>query len=204
MKYRSIARDARVEHEILRSRFIGIATRVFSLDDFAELVREQRREHPDAAHVCSAAIVGEHGEASRSSDDGEPSGTAGAPMLQSILRQELTDVGVIVVRYFGGTKLGAGGLLRAYSGAASDALSAAGRVHRVTTKRVSAEVDLAEVGRIDNALRTRGLEPAVEYGSSAHLTVHVDTSELTAVQDQLRSLGVPTHVGADGYREVPR
>lgn len=125
-------------------------------------------------------------------------------MLQSILRLELTDVGVIVVRYFGGTKLGAGGLLRAYSGAASGALGAAGRVRRVTTKRVSADVDLAEVGRIDHALRTRGLEPAVEYGSSAHLTVDVDMSELTAVQDQLRSLGVLTHVGADGYREVTR
>ncbi|HIY65316.1 MAG TPA: IMPACT family protein [Candidatus Agrococcus pullicola] len=202
MEYRSIARDARIEHEILRSRFIGIAARLFSLDDFAELVREQRREHPDAAHVCSAAIIGEHGESSRSSDDGEPSGTAGAPMLQAIVRRELTDVGVIVVRYFGGTKLGAGGLLRAYSNAASDALSAAGRVQRIATKRLLAQVDLAEVGRIDNALRTRGFEPAVEYGSSAHLAVDVDASELAGVQDQLRSLGILTHVGEDGYREV--
>lgn len=202
MEYRSIAENARIEHDIQRSRFIGLSYRVFSLDEFGELVRQQRREHPDAAHVCTAAIVGDHGEASRSSDDGEPSGTAGAPMLQSILRQGLTDVGVIVVRYFGGIKLGAGGLLRAYSGAASDALDAADRVTRVPTVQLLAEANFSEIGKVENELRNRGLEPTIEYGASAKLQTDVDVSALDGVQDHLRSLGIESLIGADGYREV--
>lgn len=123
-------------------------------------------------------------------------------MLQSILRHGLSDVGVIVVRYFGGIKLGAGGLLRAYSGAASDALEAAGRVTRVTTVRLLAEMDFNEIGRVENALRNRGLEPEVAYGTSAKLEVDVDASLLEAVRDQLRSLGIESDVGQEGYREV--
>lgn len=202
MEYRSIARDARIEHDIQRSRFIGLAYRVFSLEDFGELVRQQRREHPDAAHVCTAAIVGDNGEASRSNDDGEPSGTAGSPMLQAILRQQLTDVGVIVVRYFGGIKLGAGGLVRAYAGAASDALEAAGRTSRVTTTSVHAEVSFSEIGKIENALRGRGLEPVIEYGASASLQVEVDGAEMDAVRDQLGTLGIESTLGDSGYREI--
>ena len=200
--YASIAADATVEHEIQRSRFIGHAVRVHDLDTFAELVRQQRREHPDARHVCSAAVVGDNGEASRSSDDGEPSGTAGAPMLQSILQQGLTDVGVIVVRYFGGIKLGAGGLVRAYAGSATAALDAAGRRHRVATQQLIASVGIADAGRIEHALRTGGFEPVVDYGLVASITVDVDRDRLAAVQDQLATLGVEHELGPIGFREV--
>lgn len=200
--YASIAADAVIEHEIQRSRFIGLAVRIRTLDEFAERVREQRRLHPDSRHVCSAAVAGDHGEASRSNDDGEPSGTAGAPMLQSILQQGLTDVGVIVVRYFGGIKLGAGGLVRAYAGAATDALAAAGRRHRIATNRLSMRVSIADAGRIEHALRTGGLEPSIDYGTEAAISVDADLARVDALLDQLATMGVQAARGADGFREV--
>ncbi|MGO1392450.1 IMPACT family protein [Agrococcus casei] len=200
--YASIARDASIENEIQRSRFIGVAVRVSSLEQFTEHVRLQRRAHPDARHVCTAAVVGAGGEASRSNDDGEPSGTAGAPMLQAILQQRLTDVGVIVVRYFGGTKLGAGGLIRAYAGAATDALAAAGRRHRVATRQLLLTLPIADAGRIEHALRVQGLEPEVTYGLDASLVVDVDADRLASVRDQLASLGVEHQFGERGFREV--
>lgn len=200
--YASVAGDAVIEHEIQRSRFLGHAVRVFDLDVFSERVRQLRRAHPDARHVCSAAVIGAGGEASRSSDDGEPAGTAGSPMLQAILQQGLTDVGVIVVRYFGGTKLGAGGLIRAYAGAATDALAHAGKVVRVQTQRLLVTAPIAEVGKLDNTLRIHGLEPTIGYGLEAKLQVDVAAADVADLRDQLATLGFDSELGEVGFREV--
>ena len=200
--YTSIAREHTIEIEIQRSRFIATAVRVFDLDTFADRVLAERRAHRDARHVCTAAIVGAHGEASRSNDDGEPSGTAGAPMLQSIMQQSLTDVGVIVVRYFGGIKLGAGGLTRAYAQSATDALAGAGRVHRVPTQQVICTAPAADAGRIEHALRTQGFEPEVTYGVECTMIVDAQRAVLPALCDQLASLAIPHALGAEGFIEV--
>lgn len=200
--YASIQREHSIELEIQRSRFIATAVRVFDLETFAERIQAQRRAHRDARHVCTAAIVGAGGEASRSNDDGEPSGTAGAPMLQSIMQQSLTDVGVIVVRYFGGIKLGAGGLTRAYAQSATDALAGAGRVRRVQTQQVIARASVADAGRIEHALRSQGFEPTVEYGLECTITIDVDQELLAGVDDHLASMGVSYVHGAEGFIEI--
>lgn len=187
----TIVREASAEVEISRSRFLATAHRVDSLDALAELVRAARRRHPDARHVCSAAVTGPHGEASRSNDDGEPGGTAGAPILSAITGRELTDVAVLVVRWFGGVKLGTGGLVRAYGGIAADALDAAGTLLRVPATALIGSVTVADAPRIEHALRSAGHEPAIEYtASGARVLLTVPDAALEAAASLLAQLGV--------------
>lgn len=186
----TIAREASTEVEISRSRFIATAHRIRSLDELAELVRLSRRAHPDAAHVCSAGVAGPNGEASRSNDDGEPAGTAGAPMLSSIVGRDLTDAAVLVVRWFGGVKLGTGGLVRAYGSIAAEALDAAGRLERVRASELTGTMRIADAPRIEHALRSAGHEPVVNYGergAALRFTVeHTRLPEAEALLAQLR------------------
>lgn len=191
----TIAREASAEVEISRSRFIATAHRVGSLDELAELVRATRRQHADAHHVCSAAVAGTHGEVSRSNDDGEPGGTAGAPILSAITGRELTDVAVLVVRWFGGVKLGTGGLVRAYGGIAADALDAGGRLLRVPASELLGSVAVADAPRIEHALRSAGHEPTVGYAAGgAMLRITVADASLPAAASLLAQLGVQHEV----------
>jgi uncharacterized YigZ family protein len=144
-----------VEHEIVitKSRFITTVAPVTGVEDADRVIAEVRRRRWDARHNCTAMVTGVLGDQARSSDDGEPSGTAGVPMLEVLRRRDLTDVVVVVTRYFGGVKLGAGGLVRAYSTSASEALDRATLVHRRALTRVTVDVPHADAGRIDNVLR---------------------------------------------------
>src|SRR5699024_1406790 len=120
------------------------------------LIRAARREHPDARHHCTALVLGstpQRAEVHRSSDDGEPSGTAGMPMLQSLLHAGLIDTLAIVIRYFGGVKLGAGGLQRAYTAGVEQAITAAELRRRTALVVAELEVPIAEVGLAENAVR---------------------------------------------------
>jgi len=185
---------AAVEHELVikKSRFIARAVPVAAggSQPVAESVAEAEtaiatiRKHAwDAAHNCTAMITGLLGDQARSSDDGEPSGTAGVPMLEVLRQRGLTDLVVVVTRYFGGTKLGAGGLVRAYSSAVSEALDRAALVRREELTQVRVEVDHSEAGRFDNVLRdwagrhgaTLG-EP--HYGALASLELWVPPTQL--------------------------
>ena len=116
MEYRTIKEDGQVQEEIKKSRFICHAKRVYSEEEARDFITTIKKEHYKATHNCSAFIVGERSEIKRTSDDGEPSGTAGVPMLGVLENHNLTNVCVVVTRYFGGIKLGAGGLIRAYAG----------------------------------------------------------------------------------------
>lgn len=118
------------ETEVKKSRFIARVAPVISRDEVKAWLEEAHRDHPDARHVCWAYQIGRPGSAAEAAmnDDGEPSGTAGKPILNVIQHKEMGDVLVLVIRYFGGTKLGAGGLVRAYAGAAESVLSAVDRV----------------------------------------------------------------------------
>lgn len=187
----TIARTASAETEISRSRFLATAQRIEGLDALAELVRAARRAHPDARHVCSAAVAGPHGEASRSNDDGEPGGTAGAPILSAIAHRGLTDVAVLVVRWFGGVKLGTGGLVRAYGGIASAALDAAGELERVAASELVGRVPVGDAQRLEHALRAAGLVPELDYrDGDARLSLTVDDLRLGEAQSLLLRLGV--------------
>lgn len=146
---------APVEHEnvVSKSRFIAHAHPVSGPDDAAAIIADIRREYWDARHNCLAVVTGVAGDQSRSSDDGEPAGTAGAPMLAVLRHRRLTDLVVVVTRYFGGIKLGAGGLIRAYSTATSDVLDRATLVRREVLTAATLAVPHADAGRIDHLLR---------------------------------------------------
>ncbi|POH57223.1 YigZ family protein [Arthrobacter glacialis] len=164
--------DYRHELSIKRSRFITVLRRVEDETAARELVAELRREFYDARHHCSAFVIGPDRGVQRSNDDGEPSGTAGTPMLEALLKREtraasetgagsdgtadLSDVCAVVVRYFGGILLGAGGLVRAYSESVSSAINAAPLVRRNRLRLFTVAVPHAQAGRLENDLRSSG------------------------------------------------
>lgn len=151
------------ETEIRRSRFIAVAARVDDESQARAMVATLRRRFHDARHVCSAFALGPERRIARSHDDGEPAGTAGAPMLEALTqhqacggRRDLTDTCVVVVRYFGGIKLGAGGLTRAYSGAVTALLDTLTPVPRLRWRRHRLPAPHAQAGRWESALRAHG------------------------------------------------
>lgn len=182
-RYTTIAGSHRHELEVRRSRFITVLQRVESEDEVRDLLTRVRREFHDARHHCSAVVLGPSREIQRANDDGEPSGTAGQPMLDAIIRRatspdraDLSDLAAIVVRYFGGILLGAGGLVRAYSDSVSQALDAAPMITRERRQLLEIAAPSASAGRVENELRAVGTPVlAVHYeGELARLTVAVD------------------------------
>ncbi|WP_158883187.1 YigZ family protein [Amycolatopsis anabasis] len=181
-----IARDGVHEIEIQRSRFRCALGRVTTDAEATEFIARVRREHWSATHNCSAFRIGPGGDSQRSSDDGEPAGTAGVPMLEVLVRRGLTDVVAVVTRYFGGTKLGAGGLVRAYGRAVSEAIDAVGVLHRARFATFGIDAGHAEAGRLENALRAAGHRIAdVGYGSRVRFTVQVPESGAEAFEHWL-------------------
>ncbi len=139
-KFRTIKKDGIVEENIKKSRFICHLKRVETEEEGRAYIAQIKKEHYKANHSCSAMIIGEKGEIKRSSDDGEPSGTAGVPMLTVLEKQGLTNVVAVVTRYFGGIKLGAGGLIRAYAGSVTNATKEIDLVE--VKEQVGIQVDL--------------------------------------------------------------
>ena len=163
-----------MEVEVRRSRFLCRVERVSSEEAARVVVEEQRRRHWDARHHCSAFVLGPAGEVQRSSDDGEPSGTAGAPMLDVLRGRGVSDVVVVVTRWFGGVLLGAGGLVRAYSDAVRAGLDEAGVLERRLLQEFDVAATHADAGRLENGLRARGVAVlGVEYGARVLLHVAV-------------------------------
>ncbi|WP_062211687.1 IMPACT family protein [Demequina oxidasica] len=147
---------APVEHRsvIKKSVFLANAAPVASVEAADDVVASLRKRHWDARHHCTALVVGAYAERQRSSDDGEPAGTAGTPMLEVLRHRHVTDVVVVVSRWFGGVKLGAGGLVRAYGSAVSAALDEAAWVDRVPLTSLTMEVQQSDAGRVLAALHT--------------------------------------------------
>lgn len=152
----TVRTDAEAEIEVKRSRFLCTVRRTGTEAEARALVETLRKQHWDARHHCSAFVLGPDGRTERSNDDGEPAGTAGAPMLEVLRGAGLTDVTVVVTRWFGGTLLGAGGLVRAYSDAVRAGLEVAGARHRVLVEETLVELAPTEAGRVEADLRTRG------------------------------------------------
>lgn len=156
--HRMVAGHGTHETEIKKSRFICHLFRVTGEEDARAQIEVVRKQHWNANHNCTAWIIGEGMSSQRSNDDGEPSGTAGMPMLDVLRRRELTDTLAIVTRYFGGIMLGAGGLIRAYGGAVSEALDVIGIVERLPLAVVNVTANYDDAGRIENAIRARDLD----------------------------------------------
>lgn len=199
--YTTLAHGPDFRHEIAikRSRFITVLRRTEDEGAARSLVAGLRREFHDARHHCSAFVLGPDRDIQRSSDDGEPPGTAGIPMLESLIRREtapgvtdLSDLSAVVVRYFGGILLGAGGLVRAYSESVSAALDLAPLVRRSRLRICAVEVDHAAAGRLENDLRTAGFVMA-ETSYRAHDTVlrlalPDDQREIAGAAERLASM----------------
>src|SRR5690606_13633183 len=149
----TIARRVEYEMEIKKSRFITHLEPVGPVAEADEFIAGIRKTYWDARHNCVAMVTGVTGDQARSSDDGEPSGTAGVPMMEVLKRRGMTDVVAVVTRYFGGIKLGAGGLVRAYGNAVSEALDEAQLVYRRALTQATVAVPHGEAGRFENLLR---------------------------------------------------
>lgn len=153
----TIKKDFIAEEEIKKSRFICHLKRVYTEEEARAFISEIKKEHHKANHNCSAFTLGERQEIQRSSDDGEPSGTAGVPMLEILKKREITNVCAVVTRYFGGIKLGAGGLIRAYAGSVGHALDQVGLVKFVTQKQLILTLDYGNYDGLQRFLSTQGL-----------------------------------------------
>ena len=180
--YLTIARDTEAEIEVKRSRFLCTLRRVEGEAAARAVVDGLRKQHWDARHHCSAFVLGPPpSPVERSSDDGEPAGTAGAPMLE-VLRghagEGVSDVVAVVTRWFGGTLLGAGGLVRAYGDAVRAALDGAGTLRRRLVREHLLELDHADAGRVESELRARGVTVlGTTYGALVGLTLGVPPDE---------------------------
>lgn len=172
--YRTLGTFAADEVVIKRSRFIGWGAPVRSEDEALAVLEQIRAEHAQATHNCYAYRVGFGVETVRFSDDGEPGGTAGKPILEVIQREDLRNVIIVVTRYFGGTLLGAGGLVRAYAQSAKMAVDAAGIVEMVRHARLAMELDYEWYGRLQYELQERGvIIETSDFGEKVSLTVLV-------------------------------
>lgn len=165
--YLTIAADGEAEIEIKRSRFRCRLSRVTSEAAARSVIADARTTHWDARHHCSAFRIGPMAEVQRSNDDGEPSGTAGAPMLEVLARRDVSDVVAVVTRWFGGTLLGSGGLVRAYSDAVNAAVDAVGLRERRLMRRLTIHAAHATAARLESTVRDAGVAvEQVEYDAS--------------------------------------
>ncbi|MGI5466552.1 YigZ family protein [Streptomyces sp. CA-132043] len=180
-QYRTLAAEGVHEIEINKSRFICALAPVATEAEAQEFIARIRKEHPTARHHCFAYVLGADGGIQKASDDGEPGGTAGVPMLQMLVRREMRYVVAVVTRYFGGIKLGAGGLIRAYGGAVGEALDTLGTVTRRRFRLVTVTVDHQRAGKVENDLRATGRDVRdVRYAEAVTLEIGLPESELPA------------------------
>ena len=181
MAYRTVKQPGEAELVIKRSRFIGRCFPVADEQEALRLLEQVRRQHWDATHNCYAYSVGVSGACARYSDDGEPSGTAGLPMMEALRRSGVTDALVVVTRFFGGILLGAGGLVRAYSAAAAAAVRSAGEVEMRECVRLSLETPYPLWGRVEPLLRERAQLDEVRYEAAVHAAAWVRQEQSDAL-----------------------
>ncbi|MGZ8738035.1 MAG: YigZ family protein [Nocardioides sp.] len=174
--YLTVPRAGDADIEVKRSRFLCHVERVTTEDEARAVVERIRRQHWDARHHCSAFVLGPDGAIQRSNDDGEPSGTAGAPMLEVLRGREVSDVVAVVTRWFGGVLLGAGGLVRAYGDAVRVTLDEVGVRRRILMEQYDVVAGHADAGRLESDLRARDVTVlGVDYAERATLHVAVPT-----------------------------
>jgi uncharacterized YigZ family protein len=204
---RMIRQGGSHELEIRRSRFVCTLARAAGEAEATAFIAAHRRAHRDATHNCTAYVVGEHGEITKSSDDGEPAGTAGIPMLEVLVRRGLTGTAAVVTRHFGGVKLGAGGLVRAYSQAVAETIDAVGVVELRPVVTVTVGVDHALAGRFLGDLHAAGHQPGdVRYAAAVEADVAVPAERLAAFEAWAAGVTAGRawlRRGAPGHIEVP-
>lgn len=202
----TIAKDIRTEQVISKSRFICSLKKVKTEEEAQDFIKAVKKEFWDATHNCSAYIIDEQHQ--RSSDDGEPSGTAGIPMLGVLRKQELQQIAAVVTRYFGGIKLGAGGLVRAYAGSVSQALEEAGLAQKVRMGLYSFACEPGEAGKMLNLLYQQQIFSIADtlYGTQAVFILRMPEERKAQAEqwltDRLQQQTELTQTGFE-YEEVP-
>ena len=186
MEFRTIKEDGQVQEEIKKSRFICHAKRVYSEEEARDFITAIKKEHFKATHNCSAFIVGERSEIKRTNDDGEPSGTAGVPMLGVLENHNLTNVCVVVTRYFGGIKLGAGGLIRAYAGSVALAVKEIGIIEIKEQAGIAIQMSYAQYQEYGNFLKEHNLtELETTFTDQIDTLIYVDKEEKENIKSAL-------------------
>lgn len=188
-KYRTIKEDNQHEVEIKKSRFICFLKRIETEEEAKAFIQQIKKEHWKANHNCSAFVLGDYHEIQRSSDDGEPSGTAGVPMLEVLKKNDLINVCAVVTRYFGGTKLGAGGLIRAYSGSVAQAIVHTGIVEGRLQQEVFVQLDYSNWGKMENFIASENLAVKdTQFTDRVVVTCMVDEQQVDDFEAQVTDL----------------
>ena len=185
-KYKTVYQGGEAEIVEKKSRFIATVCPVKTEEEAIAFIESMKKQYWNATHNCSAYVIGEHFQIQRCSDDGEPGGTAGKPMLDVLLGEEIHDTAVVVTRYFGGTLLGTGGLVRAYSGAVQAGLAASKIIAKLHGYKLRIQTDYTGLGKIQYILGQRGitvLDPV--YTEKVELLVLIPAEQLKAVQDEI-------------------
>ncbi|WP_297964370.1 YigZ family protein [uncultured Anaerovibrio sp.] len=205
--YKTTADFGTSYYEIQKSKFYTYTAHVEDEAAAREFVQRIKKKHFDARHNCSAWILGHDSSQQKSNDDGEPGGTAGNPILEAIKQHGLTNIVVVVTRYFGGIKLGAGGLIRAYNHSASLGIEATPQVEVKPFSRVAVDLDYTMLGTVENWVRSNNVRTEeTEYTDRVKVNLLIEPNDVEAVQRELVDLtsgrGV-IHVGKPEYMEVP-
>lgn len=187
--YFTVKKEGTDQIIIQKSRFIGYVKRVESEVAAQDFIREIKKKHHDATHNCSAYIIGENDHIQKANDDGEPSGTAGVPILEVLKKQKLKDTIVVITRYFGGIKLGAGGLIRAYGSTTSQAIKTTGIVKRQRMQGFSVIVDYPLLGKLENVIRNSNhILESINYLEKAAFIVYVKNGDEDAFREWMIEL----------------
>lgn len=185
-QYRTVARAGVHESEINRSRFICALAPAATEQEAQDFIARVRKEHPTAGHHCFAYVIGADASVQKASDDGEPGGTAGVPMLQMLTRREVRYAVAVVTRYFGGVKLGAGGLIRAYGGVVGEALDELGTIVRRRFRLATVTVDHQRAGKLENDLRATGRAVReVAYAEAVTIEIGLPEADIEAFRGWL-------------------
>jgi uncharacterized YigZ family protein len=168
------------EHELIieKSRFICYIERAATEEDAQNFIQQIKKMHHNANHNCSAYIIGDHDHIQKANDDGEPSGTAGVPMLEVLKKKKIKNTVVVVTRYFGGIKLGTGGLIRAYGKSVSEGLNAVGIVERKLMRVMHTNIDYTWLGKVENELRSSTyLLKGIHYLTDVEVETYVEEAK---------------------------
>ncbi|UQX00111.1 YigZ family protein [Streptomyces sp. RerS4] len=204
-QYVTVAREGVHETEINRSRFLCSLAPAATEREAQEFIARVRKEHPTATHNCYAYVIGADASVQKASDDGEPGGTAGVPMLQMLTRRDIRYAVAVVTRYYGGVKLGAGGLIRAYGGAVGEALDALGTVTRHRYRLATVTVDHQRAGKTQNDLRATGRAVLdVRYGEAVAIEIGLPEADVDTFRAWLADVTAGTatfELGGEAYGE---
>ncbi|MFJ7159429.1 YigZ family protein [Streptomyces sp. NPDC101118] len=205
-QYVTVAREGVHESEINRSRFICSLAPAATEQEAQDFVARIRKEHPTATHNCFAYVIGADAAVQKASDDGEPGGTAGVPMLQMLMRREVRYAVAVVTRYYGGVKLGAGGLIRAYGGVVGEALDELGTLTRRRYRLATVTVDHQRAGKTQNDLRATGRAVLdVRYGEAVAIEIGLPEGDVEAFRAWLADTTAGTagfELGGEAYGDA--